>query len=43
MSATATAYCDTLLSDPDFLAWEAEAIPNSWDALGYSVIDGLYA
>lgn len=43
MSATATAYRDTLLADPDFLAWEADAIPNSWDASGYSVIDGLYA
>jgi glutathione S-transferase len=42
MSETATAYRDTLLGDPDFLAWEAEAIPDSWDASGYSVIDGLY-
>lgn len=43
MSETATAYRDTLLADPDFMAWEADAIPNSWDASGYSVIDGLYA
>ena len=42
MSETATAYRDTLLGDPDFLAWEVEAIPDSWDASGYSVIDGLY-
>ena len=43
LSTIATAYRDTLLSDPDFLAWEADAIPDSWDASGYSVIDGLYA
>jgi glutathione S-transferase len=32
VSAIATAYRDTLLSDPDFLAWEADAISDSWDA-----------
>ncbi|MFZ5635245.1 MAG: glutathione S-transferase family protein [Pseudomonadota bacterium] len=42
VSAAATAYRDTLLADPDFLAWEADAVPNSWDASGFSVIDGLY-
>jgi glutathione S-transferase len=42
MSAAAGAYRDTLLADPDFLAWEAESIPDSWDASGYSVIDRLY-
>lgn len=42
VSPTAAAYRDTLLADPDFLAWEAQAIPDSWDASGYSVIDGLY-
>ena len=43
LSQSASAYCDTLLADPDFRAWEADAIPNSWDASGFSVIDGLYA
>lgn len=43
LSAPAEAYRDTLLSDADFLAWEAECIADSWDASGYSVIDGLYA
>ncbi len=43
LSETAAAYRDTLLADSDFLAWEADAIANSWDASGYSVIDGLYA
>ncbi len=32
MSDTATAYRDTLLADADFLDWEADAIPDSWDA-----------
>ncbi len=41
-SDAATAYRDTLLADPDFLAWEAESVGDSWDASGYSVIDGLY-
>jgi glutathione S-transferase len=43
LSVTAAAYCDVLLADPDFQAWKAASIPNSWDASGYSVIDGLYA
>ena len=42
VSPTATAYRDTLLADPDFLVWEADAVPDSWDASGFSVIDGLY-
>jgi len=42
VSARSTEYRDTLLSDPDFLAWEAEAVPDSWDASGFSVIDRLY-
>lgn len=41
-SDAAIAYRDTLLADPDFLAWEAESVGDSWDASGYSVIDGLY-
>lgn len=36
------AYRDTLLADADFRAWEAEAIPNSWDASGLSVVDNMY-
>jgi glutathione S-transferase len=43
VSDLAAAYRDTLLSDPDFLAWEAEATPDSWDVSGLSVIDGLHA
>jgi glutathione S-transferase len=43
ISSAAGAYRDTLLADADFLAWEAECIPDSWDASGYSVIDRLYA
>lgn len=36
------AYRDTLLADADFRAWEADAIPDSWDVSGLSVIDGMY-
>lgn len=43
VSAHAAAYRDTLLADPGVLAWEADAIPNRWDASGYSVVDGLYS
>ena len=43
LSDAAMAYCDTLLGDADFLTWESECIADSWDASGYSVIDGLYA
>jgi glutathione S-transferase len=42
VSPLATAYRDTVLADPDFLVWEADSIPDSWDASGYSVIDGMY-
>jgi glutathione S-transferase len=42
VSQAATDYRDTLLADADFLAWEAECIADSWDASGYSVIDGMY-
>lgn len=42
LSAASNAYRDTLLADTDFLAWEADCIGDSWDASGYSVIDGLY-
>lgn len=41
-SDIATAYRDTVLADADFLAWEADCAGESWDASGYSVIDGLY-
>lgn len=43
LSAPAAAYRDALLADPDFLDWEAQCQPNSWDASGFSVVDGLYA
>jgi glutathione S-transferase len=43
LPAAAAAYRDTLLADADFLAWEADSQPNSWDVSGYSVIDRLYA
>lgn len=36
------AWSDTALADPDFLEWEAACVPESWDHLGYSVIDGLF-
>jgi glutathione S-transferase len=42
LSPQATAYRDVLLADDNFDSWEAECIPDSWDASGYSVIDGLY-
>ncbi len=42
-SSVANDYRDTLLADPDFLTWERDSIPDSWDASGYSVIDHLYA
>lgn len=43
LTDAAAAYRDTVLADADFRAWEAASVPNSWDASGYSVIDGLYA
>ena len=43
LSDAAASYRDALLADADFCAWEAASVPNSWDASGYSVIDGLYA
>ena len=43
LSAPAQSYCDAVFGDADFLAWEDASIPNSWDASGYSVIDGMYA
>lgn len=42
LTGIASSYRDTLLSDPDFLAWEAECVGDSWDSSGYSIIDGLY-
>jgi glutathione S-transferase len=43
VSALATAYRDTLLSDPDFLAWEADAAADRWDASGTATCDGPQA
>ncbi len=43
LSTAAQSYCDAVFADADFRAWEAACIPNSWDASGYSVIDGMYA
>jgi glutathione S-transferase len=40
--ALAQRYCDTVLADADFRAWEADCIADSWDASGYSVVDGRY-
>lgn len=42
LDGPALAYRDLLLSDPDFLAWEADSVGDSWDIHGYSIIDGLY-
>lgn len=42
LGPVAAAYRDLLLSDADFQAWEADCLPASWDASGYSVIDGMY-
>ena len=42
VSEAAATYRDTLLADPDFLAWEADCVGDDWDDRGYSVIDGLY-
>lgn len=41
-SGAVAEYRDTLLADPDFLAWEADSLPDRWDASGYSVIDRLH-
>lgn len=43
LGATAQAYCDTLLADPDFLAWEASCAGARWDREGFPVIDALWA
>jgi glutathione S-transferase len=32
VSAVAGVYRDTLLNDPDVLAWERDSLPDSWDA-----------
>ncbi len=42
LSTEAQSYCDAVFADADFLAWEKDCVPNSWDASGYSVIDGMY-
>jgi glutathione S-transferase len=42
LGPVAQQYCDFLLTDPDFRAWETDSIPDSWDASGYSVIDRMY-
>lgn len=42
LRGVSAAYCKTLLGDADFCQWEAAAVPNSWDAPGYPVVDGLY-
>lgn len=43
LSPASQTWCDAVFADPDFRAWEAASIPNSWDASGYSVIDRKYA
>lgn len=43
LSTAAQSWCDAVYRDPDFLAWEAASIPNSWDVSGYTVIDRKYA
>jgi glutathione S-transferase len=43
LSPPAQSFCEAVFADPDFRAWETASVPNSWDASGYSVIDGLYA
>lgn len=35
-------YIDTVLSDADYLAWEAECVTGVWDQSGFSIVDGLY-
>jgi glutathione S-transferase len=42
LDAISAAYVDTLMSDTAFREWEAACIPDSWDASGFSVIDGVY-
>lgn len=42
LSDGAQSFCDAVFADPHFKDWEAAGIPNSWDAPGYPVIDGLY-
>jgi glutathione S-transferase len=43
IGATAQAYCDTLLADADFRAWEASCVGERWDREGFPVIDALWA
>lgn len=43
VSGPARDWCAMVLDDADFREWESEAVPNSWDGSGFSVIDGLYA
>jgi glutathione S-transferase len=43
LSTAAQSYCEAVFADADFQAWESDSVPNSWDASGYSVIDGMYA
>ncbi len=37
-----SAYSTVALNDTDFLEWESESQPDSWDQSGYPVIDGLH-
>jgi glutathione S-transferase len=43
LGAAAQGYCDTLLSDPDFRAWETSCTGERWDREGYPVIDALWS
>ncbi len=43
LSGPSQEWCEAIFADPDFRDWERDSIPNSWDASGYSVIDGKYA
>jgi glutathione S-transferase len=43
LSGPSQAWCEAVFADRDFRDWEADSIPNSWDASGYSIIDGKYA
>lgn len=43
LSGSSREWCDTVFADVDFRDWEAASVPNSWDASGVSIIDGLHA
>ncbi len=42
LTRAARSYCEAIYADAGFKTWEDACRPDSWDHLGYSVIDRIY-